>query len=282
VNSLVEQRSWTYSGSASLNHRWTPRRQTTAGYSYSRNDFVGGGGFDTVMHGARADYTHSLTRTAGLRANYGFSQTEMIDAGGNVRPVDNHTIEGGFTYDRRVSPTRQISFAASGGATYVSTIVGFTAIDRQYWMPSGSASARVDLGRAWALYGDYRRSLTVLDGISFEAFFTDAASARLGGLIGSRLELVLSAAYANGQAGEGVNEVGHYRSVTSGAQVRYAINRTLAALVNYQHYEYRLSDVTTVGGFPPQLDRNALRFGLTVWLPLYGAWSQPGRVEGGR
>ena len=89
--------------------------------------------------------------------------------------MTNQTIDFSFSYDRRLSPTRQLQITGGGGATHVSTLNAVDHSNLWYWMPSGSGSFSWDVGRSWSLAGDYSRSANVLQGVSLTTFATDSA-----------------------------------------------------------------------------------------------------------
>jgi hypothetical protein len=117
----------------------------------------------------------------------------------------------------------------------------------------------------------------VLEGISREPFVTDSAFVNVGGLLGRRVELALSASFAAGHGVRDVVAVPEHRSVTGTVQFRYAISALAATFVNYSYYSYdltRLDDL--VPALPAAFDRNAVRVGFSLRLPLYGTGGQTG------
>ena len=112
--------------------------------------------------------------------------------------MTNQQLEGSFGYSRRLSPTRQVSFNVSGGATHVNTLNTTDRAALVYWTPSGAGSVSLDVGRSWSVSGNYDRAVQVLQGVSLTSFATDSAHVALSGLIDSRIEASLSAIYSNG------------------------------------------------------------------------------------
>jgi hypothetical protein len=277
ANGLSTRRSLNAVTAASFGHEWSRRSHTTAGYVFQRHDYVDDLGFDTVTHIGSLEHSRALSRAASLSSSYRYSDATLEDAGGITRPVIHHSLGVGYRYARSLSRVRQFGLAIGGGATYVDTVTSAARLPRRYWAPSGHGSVRLDIARSWSVSADYRRSLTVLDGISAESFFTDALMVTGGGFLAPRVELVLTGAYANGHAGEGVNEVGRYESYNAGAQLRLALTRWWSATVNYQRYDYSLHGVDLPEGLAPDFGRNAVRVGFTFWLPLYGAYTDAAR-----
>ena len=68
-----------------------------------------------------------------------------------------------------------------------------------------------------------------------------------------------------------------YQAYSGAAQLRYALARCCAVTADYDYYYYKLHDVVRPAGLPEEYDRNAIRVGLSLWLPLYGAVNGGGR-----
>jgi hypothetical protein len=123
---------------------------------------------------------------------------------------------------------------------------------------------------------NYRRAVSVLQGVTLQSFATDVGSLRADGLIGRRLEGIFSASYANGRSGSG-EEPGRYETYNGNAQLTYALSRCCAVSFVYDYYYYNLGNVVDLQpGFPQRYDRNAVRFGFSLWLPLFGSYGVPG------
>jgi hypothetical protein len=142
-------------------------------------------------------------------------------------------------------------------------------------MPSAYGSIRIDFGRSWSVSSDYRRSLTVLEGITPSSYVTHTALVSAGGFIGSRLENVWSIGYSNGQTGgaEAVTNPGKYDSYTGAAQLRLGLSRWWSALVSFNRNQYTLYGSAQRVGLASRLHRNAVRVGFSWTLPLYGAYT---------
>jgi hypothetical protein len=59
-------------------------------------------------------------------------------------------------------------------------------------------------------------------------------------------------------------------------QLRFLLSDNVAATLGYYYYQHRYSNPGALPeGFPAGYDRNAVRFGFTVWVPLVGASTSP-------
>ena len=271
------QRSWSYLTSLTVDRRWTTRQTSSAIYSYSHRNYVDELGFDGG--GSFASFVHQwyLTRRLNLQASYRYSNSSFSGTQGLTQPLTDHTTDVGAVYTRRLSATRQVSFSGGAGATHVSTLNSATRLPLDYWTPSGYGTAQMDLGRSWYLSGDYRRAMTVLQGVTLESFATDAARIGTNGTIGRRFETSVAVAYANGRSAAATSQLARFASYSAMAGLRYALSRCCAASVSYDYYYYRLRDVSDLpSSIPAKYDRNAFSVGFTYWLPLHGSRTDRG------
>jgi hypothetical protein len=270
----AEEASWSTASGIEADQQWTRRQRSSAGASYTKRTYEGDLGFDSETTAASFQHELSPTRTFSVQSRYGYSHNVLFSRLERT-PLTDHSFSGGATYARRLSPTRQIQFSGGLGATFAQTLTP----DRRpldYWTPNGYGSARVDLGRSWVVTGDYRRAVSVLQGISLQSFATNAVHVSVEGALSRRLDASFSTAYADGRSSAG-DVPSRFDSYGATASLRYAFARCCAALVNYEYYLYGLQDVTGLpSGVPAEHDRNSVRVGIALRLPLYGAYSDSG------
>ena len=282
TSGYLEQRSWSSNSSVSLDRRWTPRHTTQVVAGYLRSTFLDELGYDTRSVSTHASHSWQFARTSTFRTLYSHNDsTSDASASGLTTPMTHQRIDASFGYARRLSPTRHLSLSMGGGGTYVTTLNPATRADLNYWMPSGAGSLSVDLGRTWSVAANYLRGVSVLQSVSLTSFATDSANVAVNGLVSSRIETSLTATYSNGQAG-GANTRGRFENYTGSLQVRYALSRCCATAVNYDYYVYKFRDVADLStDFLSNFDRQAIRVGFTLWLPLYGRYADgPARGRG--
>jgi hypothetical protein len=154
-----------------------------------------------------------------------------------------------------------------GGAIRAFTREQLTRQDVNVWVPAAYGNLRVDWSRSWGMSADYRRSVNSVQGISAGAFATDAALVRVGGSVARRVDLSFSTGYAAGRAPTGVSR--SYETYTSTAQMRLELTNNWSAVVGYDHYQYDLRGINPIlRQLPTNVQRNAVRVGLTMDLPL--------------
>jgi hypothetical protein len=268
---VTEIRSVNGSGGVSLMQAWNARQVTNTSYTYSRMRSSGLGEMDTRDQTAVLGHSWNFLRNVGLEGSYSLSS----QSGGNVtlgsRPLDTHTGSLGLEVRVPISRTRRMTFSGNAGATRVQTLSSTDNLPIEYVTPSGGGSARLDLGRTWALSADANRSVTMLEGLTLQSFVTTAVSVWTGGTIGTRASVSITGTYSEGTAHEG--DTGSFSSIGGTAQLQYAVSRCCSMVTSYSYYEHKLLEVAAVPlGFPRNFERNAVRVGMTVWLPLFGTF----------
>jgi hypothetical protein len=250
-----------------VGHSWTQRHQTSMGYTFSRQQFTNGAMLDTDGHAATVSHSWGFARRTGVSVAYSYSMhnsegTSLEDA------VGHHTLNAGMNFAIGLSRLRQVAVGLGGGASYVR---GNASTGGQYGQvsPSGYASAGLNLWRGWGISTSYRRSASVLTGISRVAFMTDNATLSAGGSVGGLFAASVSAAYSSGSATG--SDSGGYEGIAGIAQLNFAFSRCCSVVTSYSHFEHNIRRLSTVPtGFPTRFARDFFRVGLSVQLPLYG------------
>jgi hypothetical protein len=270
---VSEIRSLGTDASSTLTYNWSRRQRTNVGYGYTRQRVTADTNVNSQTHMAMFGHTLDFSRAIGGVFSYQRSShsSEQARAQAAVRPVDSHQGQLGVEIRKSVSPTRRLVFNAGVGALRVSTISELDQLPFEYVAPSGYAGARLDLGRTWAVTANFRRDVTVLEGLTQQSFLTDAGTVWLGGNLGRSWVLALTGGFSQGRPHEG--EFGSYESRQATAQLQYELGRCCSALGSYSIYSHKLNDIAAVpAGFPNRFDRNSVSVGFIVWLPLYGSF----------
>jgi hypothetical protein len=271
TSAIAETRSWNNDTGVSLRQRRSPRTTISMDYDFNKRVYETGIGFDNRTHRAILGYDHSFGRSTGVRATYRYSDMVSFDLGGRPLPVDSHMADLGFSYAHNFSRTRRISLSGGAGAEHVETINNTTRQGLTYWVPSGYSTAQVDLGRTWTILANYRRSLSMLQGLTPQAFVTDGIDVNLGGFIAPGTDVAVMVASSNGYAGGQGAGAGQSRNYSATGQVRFAVTEWWSAVVSYTRYRYRLDEAASRAlGVPSRMDRNAVQAGISVMIPVVG------------
>lgn len=268
TQALTASRWFAVDGSVAVHRNWTSRQRMEFQYAAVRREILEGPEGSTTNRQTTMSLLHSwdFRQSAGVEFSYRLDQHEqdrLVDA----RPFQMHVADARVRLARRLAPTRQLAFMFGGGVTHVQTPLlregAFGPAD-----PTVFASARLDLLRRLAVAVDARRDVTVLDGITPQPFVTNAASVRLEGAV-SRVQYAVS--YATSRGDSDTTELPAFDTTTATAQAQYSFSRSIAIFATFMHYEHRLQDLTPVlVGLPSQYNRDSIRVGLSLWMPLLG------------
>ena len=140
--------------------------------------------------------------------------------------------------------------------------------------PTFAVSAEVVASRAWSVSFQANRAVAVLSGVSATPSVNDNLEARINGSFHRRLRVALVTAYTRGDApAGGVVVTSGSNAVTGTLETRYGIASWCGIFGSYSYYHHRVQDASMIAsGLPPVYDRQTARIGLTLWLPLYGAF----------
>jgi hypothetical protein len=271
---LAEIGSWTASANLRSSRQWSRGTKTNIAYAFSQTTYADKLAFDSRMHEGSIGIDQSISRAVGLVATYRRNDSAYSQSDGTDMPLVNDTAEAGMRYTRRVSRTRQISFSAGGGAVHSDTVDVVTRQPATFVTPMGYGTMNIDVGRSWNLSGDYRRSVSTLQGVVPAAFVTDAATVSAGGYTSRIVETVLSVGWSNGATGQATDgELGRFDGYTGTLQFRFRISRFWSALASGNHYQYRLNTAaSTMLRVAPEMHRNSIRIGVAWSLPLAGSY----------
>jgi hypothetical protein len=267
---VTESESLNTTLGGSVAQEWTVRQRTNASHAYSRRRSYGWEALDIDDQRTVVGHSWAFVRNTSVMGAYTLSRQRAGNESVEIMPLDTQTASLGFELRVPVSRTRRMTFSGDAGATRVDTLTAEGHAPIQYTTPSGGGSVRIDLGRTWSVSSDYRREVTMLGGVTGQAFVTTTLTGWAGGQWGRSL-LSFTATHTDG--GQQQGDVGSFRSLGAIAQMQYRMTRRVALVANYSYYEHDMRDVSAVPlGFPSTFERNAVRVGMTFWLPLYGAF----------
>jgi hypothetical protein len=266
---LFERRSLVSSNKAYLTRRWGARDRSVGSYLYFSQHFTGGNG-NNLYHQAAISHSHVFSRAVSFGGSYEYQNGRYTDYGAVTRPVIEQTIEGGPLFTKRLHG-RQLSVSLRGGGTYVEAVDSVNEQPIATWKPFGSASAAMNLSRVWQVSGGYRRSFSVLQGLTGQLYAVDAADITAAGALTSHTDVTVSTTFGNGRTLLTSGDTDRFNLYGGTAQLRVPLTSTLAAIAGYYLYYQRYSNPAALPtGFPAQYDRHAFVVGLTFWAPLAG------------
>ncbi len=269
---LIPQSAVSLYSSASLDHRFTSRSSFSTDYMVDYIDYRSASpSFDNWAAGAGYSYRLSSRTTARLgyhygRGTYGFSQVSQ-------RTDETHNVDFGMDFSHPLSPSRTMTFGFSIGTSLyrnVTPSATVSATDLSYktrYFTTGSAYLSRQVSRSWSATLSYSRGLQYVQGFS-SPFFSDSVSAGLNGFISARSRVNLAASYSSGQVGIAVTGQG-YDTYAGVAGYQFALARSVALFADYNYYRYVFdSTVALLPGMNRGLNRNSIRGGVNLWLPL--------------
>ena len=267
----ITQQNWLATrASAGAFYNWTPRQRMSVRYDGEWLRPLEGAGVETRNNTATVFHAWDATRNAGIDVTYRYSDNPQI-LETTERTLVLQAGEARFRYSRRMSPSRSVAFMAGGGAVQVKA--GPLGNDRGFEVvaPTFSALARVGFARTWGVSLTARRDITVLGGLSAEPFESNAAMLTIDGTVARRLWMAATAGLSQGRARRAAG--GDFDLAMVTAQARYGFGSRLGLLVRYQYNEHEFRGIAvTPASFPFRFNRNSIRVGLTMWLPLYGTF----------
>jgi hypothetical protein len=174
------------------------------------------------------------------------------------------------TIRKRLTRTKTLIFSGGPAASAVKTVRAVDGSSLEYVAPSGFGSIRLDIGRTWSLSGDWRREASVLDGLTPQTFLTNHVGLSIGGDLPGSLRFAANGTYMNGLPHEGEN--GSFKAFSGIMQLEYELTRCCSIVGHYTYSHHLLRQIEDVpSGFPLDYERNAVRLGMTVRLPLYSS-----------
>ncbi len=202
-----------------------------------------------------------LTKDLSLVAGYGASEATYREPLHDQQRFRTHSVDAGVMFDRPLSLTRRTTLGVTAGTTAIEDESRTT----QYRL-IGDARLNRDIGRTWHATAAYHRGVGFVEGF-LQPFYTDSLNLNIGGLVHSRVETTVTGGYSNGEMG--LFQTTRTESYSATTRLRVALTREVALSAQYLFYRYRFEQANSLPEqLPPYLERQGLRIGLDVWLPL--------------
>ena len=274
VGGVLDDRWRTTTGTAGAGFTWSRQQSTTASGWLSASVPVRGSGLDSEARGLTLQHLWNLDRSQGLTFGYRFSgnrQHRAEDLGlGLESHVRSHAVDVGWRSERHLSSIRTVTLWVAGGMTFTTEeALGGTA--PTYSAPVYSGGTALSLTRVWFFSAEARREVSVVAGVSPVPFTSDSGNVRLDWVPSPRMRLALAGLFTVGH-GADESRPDTFRSSNALAQFQYGLARCCGIFTTYNFYRHRLVDVPVPIGFPASYDRQAIRIGFSLWLPLYGSF----------
>ncbi len=247
----------------SLEQQLSRRSSLTLDYEFFdqtfRADSAETGAADLQSQGAGIHFRRQLNRYMGLRLGYEYRHAVYNYPARNV--VDGHNIDAGVDYARSIGLSRHTTFSFSTG----STIVSFNG--ERFVNVTGNANLSHLFSRNWQGRVVYNRDLSFVASLS-QPVFADSATAQLQGILAQRVSMTVSGGWLSGTLGL-ATQTSRVNTGTGAVSLVWALTDYLGATADYSYYSYDFSNATALPiGLKPRFDRNSVRGGLTLWLPL--------------
>ncbi len=249
----------------------TSRQRTRLDYSGFWFRPVSGPGFESRTDSASLTHRWNASPTRGLELIYRYDRnTQSFD--GLAEPAVNfQTAEGRYQFQRRLTPRRTVGFMFGGGVVAVGGGAPGEGRSGQQLLPLVSGSLRLNFVPDWGVALSARHDVSILNGLSADAFESDAVTLTVEGQAWGRVAMGVTGGYAVGRAS--LSNTGQFDQTVVNARVRYAFGPRVGLVVGYVYTDQVFRDVVSArSAFPARLGRNSVRVGLTMWLPLFGSF----------
>ncbi len=216
---------------------------------------------DVTAHSGGFAFRRQLTPDVGLRLGYRYRSGDY--SGTRNRRVESHNLDIGADYRKALPLSRRTTLSFATGSTIMQ------ADDRRFYQILGNATLAHEFSDTWQGSLTYSRDLGFV-GAFDEPFFSDSVRAGLNGFIGRRLNLFVNGGYLTGIVGLDDDDRDRgFRTTYGAAGLQYALTSYLAFDLQYSYYQYNFGvDVTLPEGLNRRFERNGVRAGLSLSLPL--------------
>jgi len=269
--SIRQSDTYIYGSHVAFTHPVGRRRVVRITGDYALTQFRGSSETrqDLRSRGGRAEVRQPFERNVALNIAYQFRQRDF----GFSDPVRSteHGMDIGLAYSRPLSATRRavFEFAFGGSALDVSADGGGSRAYGNVGLLRGQVSLGYQFRRTWQARAVYRRALEHVADLP-NPVLVDGFSSSVEGLASRRAELMIAAGYSSGASPLQRGSLS-FDTYTGSVRMRYALTRAAALTAEYLYYYYDFRGRSSLApGLPAALKRNAVRAGVTIWLPILG------------
>ena len=263
---VLQTDSYDYRSNLTFTAGSTRGTSVTASGSFDRTDFQEDRARQPKLnaYSGRAAISHRVTRNVGLSVDYSYRTGDFADGTSN-----EHRLAFGAEYSRPLSTSRRATFRlnVTPSTLHISDDALSSGVAGRIFRLQGDASVSYPFRRTWQVSANVGRRSEYL-AVLGEPVLSDAARLSLEGLLTRRLELLATAAYAEGASA--LNRFNHFDSYTGNVRLRFALSRGVAIYGEYLYFSY---DYGGAAAFPPDLPRafeqHGLRIGATLWVTAF-------------
>jgi hypothetical protein len=264
---LVSRGAYSSISEVGVTHQLNSRTDVATFYSGHFTDFPREPQLNWATQSVGARASRQVAPNIALVAGYVFTRHLSED---QPIPFDRHDVDLGVDYGQTLNVTRRTTFGFRTGSSMTTRRDRPAGADGRetYLRVIGAADLNHRMGRTWQAHLGYERGFQYIVGIP-EPFASDAVSAALGGYLTDRLHFEMASSYTQGGLRYSTEGRG-YNVYDASALLQYPVTQRLALDLNYLYVKYLPQGGLLLPGIPEAFERNAVRVGLSVWVPLLG------------
>lgn len=264
---LVSRGAYSYITDVGVAHQIDARTEVATFYSGHFTDFTKEPQFNWATQSVGARATRQVAPNLAMVAGYAFTRHLAED---QTIPFDRHDLDLGMQYGQTLNVTRRTTFGFRTGSAMTTRRDQPSGTEGRetYLRLIGSADLNHRIGRTWQAHLGYERGFQYIVGIP-EPFASDAVTAALGGYLSNRLHFEMASSYTQGGLRYSTEGRG-YDVHDASAILEFPISQQFALDVNYLYVRYVPQGGLFLPGIPARFERNAVRVGLSMWVPLLG------------
>jgi hypothetical protein len=264
---LVSRGAFSYISEVGVAHQLDSRTELATFYSGHFTDFSESPQLNWATQSVGARASRQVAPNLALVAGYAFTRHLSQD---QAVPFDRHDIDLGVDYGQSLNVTRRTTFGFRTGSSMTTRRDQPTGTNGRasYLRLIGAADLNHRIGRTWQAHLGYERGFQYIVGIA-EPFASDAVTAAVGGYLTNRLHFEMASSYTQGGLRYSTEGRG-YNVYDASALLQFPISQRFAVDVNYLYVKYLPQGGLFLPGIVTQFERNAVRVGLSVWVPLLG------------
>jgi hypothetical protein len=230
---------------------------------------------DRSSAGIRTGWSHRIRRNTSLTAGYSYRRGDGVviaSSGTTLGKTAEHGPQFGIVHTPVLSATRRAHFQFGMGVSVINapslTVQGATTT-RRFYRLSTDASVMYPFARNWEGRVAYRRGLEYVAEL-VEPVFTDNFRGIVEGFVSRRVDLLVLAAYNRGGSvlstdGPVLSTNSRFDTYIASVRSRIALTEHMAGYVEYLYQFYEFGRLLAPG-LPPEVERNSVRAGLTLWV----------------